>query len=307
MVFENKVVKSIPDTTVGDVGLAITQGFIITDIVTSGIKNLSDCENQMTSVERILEYTEVPTEDQTGEKTSNFSKPSKIQFENVSLSYNERNQDQMLNNISFTIEPQQKFGIVGRTGAGKTSIISSLFRMYEIQGKILVGDVDIKSLPLRFLRQNIAVIPQDPFLFSGTIRENLDPFKQYHDEQIWRVLEEVKLKNLISDLNTKLDKGSSFSAGQKQLFCLARVILRNTKIVVLDEATANVDQETDFLIQETVRRNFHDCTVIIIAHRLLAVLNCQKVVVMSQGRVSELDEPGKLLQDKTSFLHSVIK
>ncbi|RZC40830.1 uncharacterized protein BDFB_005146, partial [Asbolus verrucosus] len=249
------------NTAVGDVGLAITQAFVITDIITTGIKNLSECENKMTSVERLLEYTEVEEEDKSGIPLADWPKEGSINFNNVSLNYSSTTKE-MLNDVNFVIKPREKVGIVGRTGAGKTSIISSLFRLYQTKGKISIDGIDIKSVPLTCLRSRLAVIPQDPFLFSGTVRENLDPFMEYHDEQIWNILGELRLKNIIQDLNMKLDKGSSFSAGQKQLFCLARVILRKNKIVVLDEATANVDQETDTLIHEAVQNNFAECTVI---------------------------------------------
>lgn len=210
-----------------------------------------------------------------------------------------------MTDINFVINPETKLGIVGRTGAGKSSIIAALFRLYEIRGNIKIDGVDIQNLSLSQLRSSISIIPQEPYLFSGTIRENLDPMRHRRDEEIWKILEELKLKQFINDLNAKI--GSKFSAGQKQLLCLARVVLRESKIVVLDEATANVDEETDTLIREIVDKCFKDCTQIVIAHRLSSVMGCESVLVLNNGRVMELGEPVKLMKNKKSFFCSVIK
>ncbi|XP_044266944.1 probable multidrug resistance-associated protein lethal(2)03659 [Tribolium madens] len=293
------------DASVGDVGLVMTQSLATVTTFTIAIINIADCENLMISVERVLEYTKLQEEKKDGEIIDNWPKHGLVAFNNVSLNYGTNKQ--MLKNVNFAIAPKEKLGLVGRTGAGKSSIISALFRLYEIEGSVTIDNTDIKEISLKLLRSRITVIPQDPYLFLGTIRENLDPLGRHKDEEIWKLLKDLQLDSSIDNLNSQIDKGSNFSGGQKQLLCLARAVLRKSNILVLDEATANVDQETDALIEETVRKHFGDSTVIVVAHRLLSVMNCDKVVVMSDGRVSEFDEPGKLLKDRNSFFQSVIK
>lgn len=206
-----------------------------------------------------------------------------------------------IKSLSVTIQPKMKVGIVGRTGAGKSSILQALFRLVEIdKGQICIDGVDIKTLGLHTLRKAIAFIPQTPFLLQGSIRENIDPFIEASDENIWRALEEVNLKEHISEMKNKLEtivseSNSLFSVGQKQLMCLARAIVHKTKILVLDEATANIDLETDNLIQQKLRTNFLDSTVIVIAHRLATVIDSDRILVMNDGFGSEFDHPYKLL------------
>lgn len=199
------------------------------------------------------------------------------------------------------IDFQEKVGVVGRTGAGKSSIIQSLFRLAQNEGQILIDGVDIGVIGLHDLRKKISIIPQEAVLFSGSLRFNLDPFGERSDDELWHALEQVELKSVVSAMpdgidGKVLDGGSNFSAGQRQLLCLARAILRNNKILILDEATANVDSETDKLIQETIRNRFADCTVITIAHRLNTVMDSDKVLVVDAGKVVEFDHPFELIQ-----------
>ena len=181
-----------------------------------------------------------------------------------------------------------------------------LFRLYEFErGEIYIDSVPISQLGLHDLRSRIAVIPQDPMLFSGTLRKNLDPFHQHEDSEIWAALEVVQMKHNISRGDNKspgqgldakvLEGGSNFSVGQRQLLCLARALLRKTKILVMDEATANVDLETDKIIQATIRECFKDCTVLIIAHRLNTIMDSSKVLVLDHGCIQEFGEPYLLL------------
>ncbi|KAI6185629.1 Multidrug resistance-associated protein 1-like isoform X1 [Aphelenchoides besseyi] len=224
---------------------------------------------------------------------------SSVEFRNISLRYREQD-DPVLHGVSFRVEQGERIGIVGRTGAGKTSISSVLFRLVEpFEGEVLIGDVNIKDLG-RTLRQILTIIPQDPVLFCGNLRSNLDPFEEYDDLQLWSALEKAHLSEFVHSLAEGLDHeiadgGSNLSVGQRQLVCLARALLRTTSILVLDEATAAVDLQTDALVQQTIRDHFAHCTVLTIAHRLHTILDYDRVLVMQSGRVSEFDSPTALL------------
>jgi len=219
----------------------------------------------------------------------------------------------VLRGLSFDVQPGEQVGVVGRTGAGKSSLMLKLFRLMgdACNGRVLIDGVDTRELPLWQLRKSLSIIPQDPVLFSGTLRFNLDPFSQYDDAALWRALEAVKL-----DVVVKADKspeageanaglsmpvaeyGENWSQGQKQLICLARVLLRGSKILLLDEATSSVDFDTDALIQDTIRREFEHCTVLTIAHRLNTIIDSDRVLVMQDGKVAEFDAPHVLLTKK---------
>lgn len=217
-----------------------------------------------------------------------------------------------MKNLNFTFLSQEKIGIVGRTGAGKSSLIAALFQLTETQGAILIDGRDTKYIGLHDLRSKISIIPQEPVLFSGTMRKNLDPFDEYTDKDLWSALEDVELKQAVTELagglNSKMSEGgTNFSVGQRQLVCLARAIIRNNKILVLDEATANVDPQTDALIQKTIRQKFADCTVLTIAHRLHTVMDSDKVMVMDAGTMVEFGHPHVLLQNRNGFLYGMVQ
>uniref|UniRef100_V5G0E4 Putative multidrug resistance-associated protein lethal(2)03659 n=2 Tax=Anoplophora glabripennis TaxID=217634 RepID=V5G0E4_ANOGL len=297
----------------GNVGLALTQSIGLTGMFQWGMRQWSELENQMTSVERIQEYTNINPEIDTVAKDPPKFWPEAggIKFIKLCLKYSPDEPD-VLKDLTFEIKPKEKVGIVGRTGAGKSSLIAALFRLTEIEGKILIDNLDTKGVPLHVLRSKISIIPQEPVLFSGTLRKNLDPFDEYNDEILWNALDEVELKSAVSDLPAGLDSkvsegGSNFSVGQRQLLCLARAVIRNNKILVMDEATANVDPQTDGLIQNTIRRKFADCTVLTIAHRLHTIMDSDKVLVMDAGRVAEFDHPYILSQNSNGVFTGLVK
>ncbi|XP_044267576.1 ATP-binding cassette sub-family C member 4-like [Tribolium madens] len=296
----------------GEVGLAITQSAALTGLVQWGMRQSAEVANQLMSVERVMEYKDLPKEKQPQQpKTPPKSWPAhgKITFTDMGLKYDEK-APLVLKDLNITINPKEKVGIVGRTGAGKSSLISALFRLANVIGEIDIDDIDTKHLQLQVLRSKISIIPQDPVLFSGTLRYNLDPFEDYPDEVLYKALNEVELKdpaNIINRLeNRVMDRGSNYSVGQRQLICLARAIIRNNKILMLDEATANVDPQTDALIQKTIREKFADCTVLTVAHRLNTIMDSDKVLVMESGTMVEFDHPHVLLQNSSSKFSKMV-
>ncbi|KAJ3652709.1 hypothetical protein Zmor_018650 [Zophobas morio] len=298
---------------VGNVGLSITQSLLLISTIQYMIKIYSDLDSQMTSVERVAEYEDLTVEDINKNEInppSTWPANGKILFQSVSMRYSPA-KPFVLKNINVAFQAGEKIGIVGRTGAGKSSLINALFHLYEFEGTILIDNVDITMVPLRTLRSRIAIVPQDPVLFSGTIRENLNPFKEFTDYQLWSVLEEVNLKQIVSNLPSGLSSSFSeasvdFSTGQKQLMCLARAILKECTIIVLDEATAFLDLDTDKLIQATIQKRFHKATILRIAHRLDNVMNSDKIVVLDDGCVVEFGTPNGLLQNMNGYFYKYV-
>lgn len=287
-----------------NLGLAISSALVIVGPFQWGVRQLVELESNMVSVKRIKEYSDLP-EEGPQESEPDLKPPSSwpdqghIEYDNVGLSYFE-DEDPVLKNLSFVIKAKEKVGIVGRTGAGKSSIITALFRMTEPSGRIIIDGIETRTIGLKDLRRAISIIPQEPILFSGTIRHNLDPFGEHNDEAIWKALDSCQLKKVVLAHEGGLDglvteSGQNFSVGQRQLICLARAILRRNRILVLDEATANVDPGTDQFIQKTIRELFKDCTVLTIAHRLNTIMDSDRVLVLDAGEVREFDEPHILL------------
>lgn len=291
----------------GSVGLALSQSFLMTKTMQRLIRYWADIENNMTSIERIVEYTQTPLENRLGLQFDKWPEKGAISFEDVSLQY-KKTESPILKNLNFEINPIEKVGIVGRTGAGKSSIIATLFRLYDIEGTIKIDRQNTKIVDIKLLRRSMSLIPQEPILFKGSIRDNLDPERKYQDASIWEALESVQINKLFSSLDKEIDgNGDSFSLGQKQLISIARAILRNNKIVILDEATANLDLETDRQIQETIQKCFAQCTMLVIAHKLESVSQYDKIIVVDKGQIVEFDTPAALQQNKNGFFYQMMQ
>ncbi|KAK3836760.1 MAG: hypothetical protein J3R72DRAFT_200095 [Linnemannia gamsii] len=333
------------------VGLALTYALSMVTFINALVRTFSEVQNQMVSVERVIEYSEKPTEAPTVTGVhipENWPQQGRVVFKNYSARYRE-GLDLVVKDISFSVAPAEKVGIVGRTGAGKSSLTLALFRIIEAAdsywalasdpsaeslssplesamfttddsgGSIEIDGIDISTLGLRDLRQHLAIIPQDPTLFAGTLRQNLDPFSEHSDADLWQALDRAHLKDIISSLPATTGtggqglglsyeispNGENFSVGQRALICIARALLRNTKVLILDEATAAVDVETDDLIQKTIRKEFKDRTVLTIAHRVKTVMDSDKILVLEKGRVKEFEAPGVLLKQKGSLFYSL--
>uniref|UniRef100_A0A673C8C9 Multidrug resistance-associated protein 4 n=1 Tax=Sphaeramia orbicularis TaxID=375764 RepID=A0A673C8C9_9TELE len=298
----------------GAVGLALSYAVTLTGMFQWGVRQSAEIENMMTSVERVVEYAELESEapwETSNQPPHDWPTTGSITFDRVNFSYS-ASEPLILKNLTVVFTSREKVGIVGRTGAGKSSLISALFRLAEPEGRILIDGVLTSDIGLHTLRQKMSIIPQDPVLFTGTMRKNLDPFRQHTDEDLWNALQEVQMKAAVEDMPNKLEtvlteSGSNFSVGQRQLVCLARAILRKNRILIIDEATANVDPRTDSLIQQTIRDKFQECTVLTIAHRLNTIIDCDRILVLDAGRIQEYDEPYVLLQNKDGLLYQMVQ
>ncbi|KAE8321309.1 hypothetical protein BDV39DRAFT_186013 [Aspergillus sergii] len=323
------VLLSIGKIDAGAAGLALTYAVTFTENVLWLVRLYSEVQQNMNSVERVKEYLEVEQEAAAvipeSRPPAHWPSGGAVEFANYTTRYRP-DLDPVLRNVSFTVQPGEKVGIVGRTGAGKSSLALALFRGLEAEkGRIVIDGVDIGSIGLRDLRESITIVPQDPTLFTGTIRSNLDPFNLFTDEQIFTALRRVHLigsgtsgtatpvansaepiatangtvvldnKNVFLNLETPIsESGSNLSQGQRQLMCLARALLKNPKVLMMDEATASIDYNTDARIQETLRE-LRDSTIITIAHRLQTIIDYDKVLVLDHGRVVEYDHPWTLI------------
>jgi ABC-type multidrug transport system fused ATPase/permease subunit len=297
---------------------AISLGVIISLIFTTDsrmrqmMNDLGETDHLVLAIERVYEFIELPPE-----KTCEIIPPSAwpsdgmIEVKNVSFSYIKGN-GMTLDNLSFKVLPGEKIGIAGRTGSGKSTLFKLLLRIVELDtGSIIMDDLNTAEINLEHFRSKISIIQQDPILFRGTIRENLDPFSKYTDDDLWRVLETCQMKELIEHLDAKLnylieDDGKNFSAGERQLFTLARAILKNSKILLLDEATSSIDNHTDEIIQNIIRKTLNSCTMLIIAHRLNTILDSDRIMVLDHGKIVEFDTPGALLKDPESRLSQMV-
>ncbi|XP_028400740.1 multidrug resistance-associated protein 5-like [Dendronephthya gigantea] len=297
-------------------GLAITYAIRMSGLLQFTVRLSAETEAIFTSVERLVHYIdnlkqEAPSSVPDKKPADDWPDKGGLSILGLKMRYRE-NLPLVLKGITCNIKPKEKIGIVGRTGSGKSSIGVSLFRLVEPSGgKITIDGVNILNIGLDDLRTKLSIIPQDPILFIGTVRYNLDPFHTHTDEEVWIALERAHLKDTISNLPLKLqgpvvENGENFSVGERQLMCMARALLRNCKILMLDEATAAIDAETDAKIQDTIREAFKDCTMLTIAHRLNTVMDSDKIMVMEQGQIVEFDKPSALLANKSSLFSSLV-
>ncbi|KAI7986989.1 ABC transporter C family member 13 [Camellia lanceoleosa] len=297
----------------GLVGLALSYAAPIVSLLGSFLTSFTETEKEMVSVERVLQYMDIPQEELDGcqQLEPDWPLQGQIEFQNVTLRYMP-SLPAALKDVSFVIAGGMQVGIVGRTGAGKSSILNAIFRLNPIcQGCILVDGINIADVPVRYLRSHFAVVPQSPFLFEGSLRTNLDPFRANDDFKIWKVLEKCHVKEEVEasgglDIHVK-ESGTSFSVGQRQLLCLARALLKSSKVLCLDECTANVDTQTASKLQNAIASECRGMTVITIAHRISTVLNMDNILILDQGILIEQGNPQILLQDEQSRFSSFAK
>lgn len=301
----------------GLVGLTLSYSMQITMVLEMAVTSISGLESEMNSVERIQSYCrDIPVEAPlivAGSRPSFawLREKAPLEVHNLHLRYRPNLPD-VLRGVNFAVNDGEKVGIVGRTGSGKSSLMLGLLRILEAhEGRIILDGIDISTVGLLDLRSRVSIIPQDPVLFSGTVRSNLDPDAAHPDKAIWSALEQAHLRDVFEQTDDKLDVsviegGQNFSVGQRQLVCLARALLRESKLLLMDEVTASVDVETDALIQQTVAEAFRDCTVLTIAHRLETIMNYDKVMVLGDGRVLEYDTPLNLLNNVSGQFYSMV-
>ncbi|KAF8094439.1 hypothetical protein N665_0363s0006 [Sinapis alba] len=293
-----------------NVGLSLSYGLSLNSVLFWAIYMSCFVENKMVSVERIKQFTDIPAEAEWVSKEnlppSNWPVHGNVHLEDLKVRYRP-NTPLVLKGITLDIKGGEKVGVVGRTGSGKSTLIQVLFRLVEPSGgRIIIDGIDICTLGLHDLRSRFGIIPQEPVLFEGTVRSNIDPTDQYSDEEIWKSLERCQLKDVVATKPEKLDSlvvdsGENWSVGQRQLLCLGRVMLKRSRLLFLDEATASVDSQTDAVIQKIIREDFESCTIISIAHRIPTVMDCDRVLVIDAGKAKEFDSPARLLEKQSLF------
>ncbi|CAK4699150.1 unnamed protein product [Aphanomyces euteiches] len=293
----------------GLAGVSLSYAFSVTPALNMSVRYLSQLQTQMVSIERVEAYTTMPTEREfhslNAPPSITWPSSGEISFQNVDLRYRV-GLPRVLRRLSCTITAKEKIGVVGRTGAGKSSLVVALMRLSEIDGgHIYIDGVDISTIGLHDLREKISIIPQDPVLFSGSIRSNVDPFNARADDEIWTALKKVHLT--VGSLDDIVDeRGANLSVGERQLLCIARAMLKRSKIILMDEATASIDSDTDRQIQRSFREVFADCTCITIAHRLNTIMDSDKILVMDRGSAVEFDAPKRLLKQKDSIFATLV-
>ncbi|CAK9157464.1 unnamed protein product [Ilex paraguariensis] len=299
--------------TPGLVGLALSYAAPIVSLLGSFLTSFTETEKEMVSVERVLQYMDIPQEELHGCQSIDPDWPLQghIEFQNVTLRYMP-SLPAALRNLTFTIPGGTQVGIVGRTGAGKSSVLNAIFRLNPIcEGCIVVDGINIDDVSVRDLRSHFAIVPQTPFLFEGSLRDNLDPFRVIDDLKIWKTLKKCHIEEEVKeggglDMHVK-ESGTSFSAGQRQLLCLARAFLKSSKVLCLDECTACVDTQTASKLQNVIASECRGMTVITIAHRISTVLNMDNILILDKGTLVEQGNPQVLLQDELSRFSSFAK
>ncbi|OMO86758.1 hypothetical protein COLO4_20938 [Corchorus olitorius] len=296
-------------------GLAVTYGLNLNARLSRWILSFCKLENKIISIERIYQYSQIPSEApaviENLRPPPSWPESGAIELVDLKVRYGE-NLPVVLHGVTCAFPGGKKIGIVGRTGSGKSTLIQALFRLIEpTGGRIIVDNIDISTIGLHDLRSRLSIIPQDPTLFEGTIRANLDPLEEHSDHEIWEALDKSQLGDVVREKDQKLDtpvleNGDNWSVGQRQLVSLGRALLKQARILVLDEATASVDTATDNLIQKIIRTEFKNCTVCTIAHRIPTVIDSDLVLVLSDGRVAEFDTPQRLLEDKSSMFLKLV-
>uniref|UniRef100_A0A8B9XYP7 Uncharacterized protein n=1 Tax=Bos mutus grunniens TaxID=30521 RepID=A0A8B9XYP7_BOSMU len=297
-----------------EVGLVLSLTITLMGMFQWCVRQSAEAENMMISVERGIEYTDLEKEapwEYEHRPPPSWPLDGRISIDNLKFRYS-LDGPLVLKNLDTFIGSREKHGIVGRTGAGKSSLIAALFRLSEPEGDIKIDGILTTSIGLHDLRKKMSVAPQEPVLFTGTMRNNLDPLNEHTNEELWNALEEVQLKDTIKNLpgkmNTELaEYGLNLSVGQRQLVCLARAILKKNQILIIDKATSNVDPRTDELIQTKIRERFAHCTVLTIAHSLSSVINCQGIMVLDSGRLKETGQPNDLLQNRNSLCYKMMQ
>ncbi|RHY38103.1 hypothetical protein DYB38_010877, partial [Aphanomyces astaci] len=300
----------------GLAGVALSCTLNVTQNLNWTVQLISTIQTQMVSVERIHAYTTMQVEadlDSDPIKTlelehAKWPSKGKLTFKNVNLRYR-AGLPRVLRQLTFTINAHEKIGIVGRTGAGKSSLVVALMRLVELDGGVItLDDVDISTIGLHDLRDKVSIIPQDPVLFSGTIRSNLDPFDRCGDDAIWTAIKRANLHQAVTALDDKVDeRGQNFSVGERQLICIARALLKKSQVILMDEATASIDANTDRLIQESIRDSFKDCTCLTIAHRINTILDSDRILVMDKGSAAEFDTPNQLLKNPNGIFTNLVE
>ncbi|XP_026426274.1 ABC transporter C family member 10-like [Papaver somniferum] len=312
------VMVLLPTKTFGSgfIGMALSYGLSLNLYLTVAVHYKCTLTNDIVSVERLNQYLHIPSEApelvEGNRPFSSWPAVGRVEIHNLEIRYR-LNTPIVLHGISCIFEGGHKIGIVGRTGSGKSTLIGALFRLVEpVGGKIIIDDIDISTIGLHDLRSRLGIIPQDPTLFNGTVRYNLDPISQHTDQEIWEVLGKCQLRETVQEKEKGLDSsvqqdGVNWSMGQRQLFFLGRALLRRSQILVLDEATASIDSATDYILQKTMRTEFEKCTVITVGHRIPTVMDSTMVLGISDGKIVEYDEPMKLIAEEGSLFGQLVK